>query len=189
MKKHFLFCFFLLLFFHSLPAQNRYGLVLENKVLQAGDTISLSYPFGNAIIACELFDGDNNMLGNEGVTWSLSGNLTILDTPLVSSRIIIETSGALQDQRGYLSATALESGVQWISNKVFIKIKGKNSRVLSGNFFREINNYYFIPYDVAGRLLGGSQETQKHLISPRHCTVIILRDAANDTRKKTIIIK
>ena len=61
--------------------------------------------------------------------------------------------------------------------------------MLSGNVLPDINKYYFIPYDVAGRLLGGSLETQWHCVSTRHCAVVILRDAANDTRKKMIVIK
>jgi hypothetical protein len=155
MKNTFFLCqaiFFIASF--SLPAQDKLGLALVNgKILQAKDTISLSYPSESVIILCGLFDANKNMLGRIAVKWSVSGNLTFLDNaPMVSDRLIIEASQALFDQQGYLSAQASDPDVQWINNKVFIMVKGKNSGVIQCIVFPEIQNHCFRAFDLAGRL-------------------------------------
>ena len=183
MKNTFFLCqaiFFITSF--SLPAQNQLGLALVNgKILQAKDTISLSYPSGSAIIICELFDENKNVLGQIGVKWSLSGNLTILDTPMIAPRIVIEAKVALYDQRGYLSAQASDPDVQWINNKVFVMVKGKNSGVIQCIVFPEIQNHCFRAFDLAGRFqrFNGFYPSR----------VFIMRDEMGEERIKAITIK
>ncbi len=166
----------------SLAAQDKYGLVLDNKkIIRPQDTISLSYPSGMAIIVCELFDANNTVLGQAGAAWSMSGNLTIIDTPLVAPKIIIMASNALTDQRGYISAGALESGAQWISNKVFVKIKGKNSGVLRTLAPHRTQSIVFGKFDSAGRMLAADA------LCPSG--VVLMRGAPETIHRRAIIIK
>jgi hypothetical protein len=175
-------CLAMLLVCLSLSAQDKYGLVLDNnKTLQPQDTISLSYPSGSAIIICELFDVNTVVLGKVGALWSMSGNLTVLDTPLVAPRIVISASQAMNDQRGYVIATAMESGAQWISNKVFVKIKGKNSGVLRNLVISQSQSHSFRIFDIAGRMF------MKEELCPSG--IILMREASEKIQYKAIIIK
>jgi hypothetical protein len=181
MKTGFLWCISLMVVFHSIHGQDRYGLTLGSKVLQSGDTISLSYPSGSAIVVCKLIDGRNNILGNAPAEWSVSGTITIVDTPLTAPQVPIDASRALKDQRGYLTATALESGATWICNKVYLKIKGKNSRVLRDRMIAEINRQHrYGIFDVAGRRLGDWWGTRFYPVSTQTSTIMILRDDGSD---------
>ena len=153
MKNRCFFCFSFIVLFNSISGQDRYGLVFGNKIIHPGDTISLLYPSGG-IVVCDLIDARGNILGMAPAEWSVSGTVTIVDTPLTAPQVPIDASRALKDQRGYLTAEALEAGAQWICNKVFLKIKGKNSGVLYDAVFigfKRPRPRVFI-YDVAGRL-------------------------------------
>jgi hypothetical protein len=178
MKNRFICCLSLLALFHPTPCQDRYGLTLGSKILQSGDTISLAYPSGSAIVVCKLIDGQNNILGNAPAQWSVSGTISIVDTPLTARQVPIDANRALKDQRGYLIATALESGAVWICNRVFLKIKGKDSRVLNGQMIAETNRQhrYFI-YDIAGRRLGDCWKTRFFPVTQMSSTIAILQDA------------
>jgi len=115
---------------YSLQAQTKAGLLRDNALLQANDTISLSYPSGEAILIAVLLDEGNNVIGSLPVQWSVSGNIAIVDTPYISNKVLIDASLALTDQKGFLSASASSSAVTWVSNRVFLKIKGKNSGII-----------------------------------------------------------
>jgi hypothetical protein len=182
MKKPFFPILSIFLFFLSISAQDKYGLVLDNnKILQSKDTLSLSYPSSSTFIFCELFDANTILLGQIPVEWSMTGNLTVIDTPIVSQKIIINASRALTDQRGYISATALEYGAQWINNKVYVKIKGKNSGVLRGILVPVTPNHDFKKFDIAGRV----QITE--MLCPSG--VFLMREALEKNPKKVMIIK
>jgi hypothetical protein len=186
MKNRLICCLFLFVLFHPLSGQDRYGLAVGNKILHAGDTVSLSYPSGSIVI-CDLIDNQGNILGKAPATWSISGTVTIVDTPLTAPQVPIDASRALKDERGYLTATALESGAQWICNRVFLKIKGKNSRVLNDRVFTGIiqkHQRYFI-YDVAGRLHGEYWETPSQPLSKQPSTIVIMHNAGDDRGEET----
>lgn len=181
-KKTFFLLFIMVSLVFSISAQDKYGLVIDNnKVLQPKDTISLAYPSVSVFIFCELFDANNNVVGQIPVEWSMSGNLTVLDTPIVSQKVIVNASRSLIDQRGYISASALESGAQWINNKVFIKIKGKNSHVLQTFFIPKTQTHDFKKYDVAGRVLLGATLCPSGLF--------IMRDALEKIQIKDMVFK
>jgi hypothetical protein len=187
MEKTFLFCMVIFIFALSATSQYRYGLLLDNtKIIQPKDTISLTYPSGSAIIFCEIFDANNTVISQPGVAWSLSGNLTVLDTPLITPRIVIIASNALTDEKGYLIARALDSGEHWICDRVFIRVKGKNSGVLRGIVFPETQNHDFRNFDIAGRLQGGFPGMKRLCIFKQPSTIIILHDAAGDKGEKII---
>lgn len=114
----------------SLNAQIKAGLLCNNKVLTAVDTIALSYPADNATIFAVLLDTTNGANGTMPVQWAITGSLTIIDTPYISYEIFIDASQAMNDQLGFVSAQALTPEVTWVTNKVFLKIKGKNSKIL-----------------------------------------------------------
>ncbi len=170
------FVFFILgcfIFFAATHAQNKYGLALSTgKILKSNDTISLAYPSGNAIIFCLLFDANNNPQGKMGVQWSMNGNLLILDTPMVSSQILVDASLALNDQKGYISAKAGSPDAQWINNKVFVKIKGKNAKTLFQTIpFKETAAHPLLEFDCFGRVQIARQV--------RPFSIVIFRDERN----------
>jgi hypothetical protein len=168
----------LVLLFTSAHAQTKYGLSLINDtLLHATDTISLSYPYGAAII-CVLLDANNYVIGTSPVRWSITGNITIIDTSAITNRVFIDASLALFDQKGYLSAQAAAAGAQWISNRVFITIKGKNSGVLQRKLLVNKQTPSYGIFDCFGRIYT-MNKTNLH-------GVIIIRNLTNKKSKLAI---
>jgi len=143
----------------SLNAQTKAGLMRDNVVLQAHDTIAVAYPSGEAIIIAVLLDANNTIIGTTPVQWSMTGTLTIIDTPYVSNKILIDASLAMNDQKGFIVAQAASPGVTWVSNKLFLNIKGKNSGILRERILtrKEDMKHPFNLFAVSGRQLTGEK--------------------------------
>ena len=170
----------LVLWLVSAHAQTKYGLSLNNDtLLHPADTISLSYPDGAAIIICVLLDANNNVIGTSPVRWSITGNLSIIDTSAITNRVFIDASLAMIDQKGYLIAQAAAPGAQWISDRVFITIKGKNSEVLQRKILVNKQTFSYGLFDCFGRIYN-MNKTNLH-------GVIIIRNLTN--KKSALVVR
>jgi len=136
----------------STSAQTKYGLSFNDSLLRLTDTMRLSYPQGNAIILCVLLDANNFIIGTSPAQWSITGNITLVDTAVITNRIFIDAGLAMTNQKGYLIAQVSATNAQWVSDRVFITIKGKNSEILKITPAVKKRLSMYEPFDCLGRI-------------------------------------